>query len=343
MKAAVLTAYNVFETVDLPDPEIVGPTDVIVRISGAGVCGSDVHIAEGVLAKFIGDLKFPFVLGHENSGFVEAVGTSVVSLRPGDAVLLHPHISCGLCRACRRGQETFCENLRFPGVDGTPGGYAEFIKTDVRAAIRLPAGTDPAPLSPLTDAGLSAYHAVRKSVPSLPPDGTAVVIGIGGLGQFALQLLRLFSPARLVAVDTLAGRLDLARQLGADITLTSGDSAVDGVLDATDGRGADLVIDCVGVKTTPQIALGGLARGGRLTVLGAGDGEACCSTPAITGRELTIEGSLVGTLGELAELAEITLRGRLTATSTYYPLADAAKAVDDLREGRVAGRAVLRP
>lgn len=342
MKAAVLTDYNEFDVVEVPDPGIAGATDVIVRIAGAGVCGSDVHLAEGALRRFVGELEFPFVLGHENGGHVEAVGEAVTSVRPGDAVLLHPHISCGLCRSCRRGDETYCENMKFPGVDGTPGGYAEYIRTDARAVIKLPEGTDPAPLTPLTDAGLSAYHAVRKSISHLPPDGAAVVVGIGGLGNFALQLLRAFSPAQLIAVDTDAQHLALGRELGADHAVASGGGAAQEILALT-GRGADLVVDCVGMKGTPELALAVLDRGGRLSVLGAGDGEVCCATPPMTGRELAIEGSLVGTLGELTELVTLALRGKIKTLHTYYGLADAAAAVEDLRHGRVEGRAVLRP
>lgn len=343
MRAAALTGYNAFEVIDLPDPAITGPTDVVVRVTGAGVCGSDVHLAEGALAHIIGDLDFPFVLGHENGGYVEAVGDGVTTLAPGDPVLLHPHISCGLCRPCRRGEETFCLDLRFPGVDGTPGGYAEYLKTDVRAAIRLPDGTDPAPLSALSDAGLTAYHAVRKMVGALPPDGTAVVVGIGGVGYFALQLLRAFSPARLVAVDVDPAKLDGAPALGADLAVPSGPGAADAIMELTGGRGADLVVDCVGVRGTPELALGVLGRGGRLSVVGAGDGEVCCATPDMTFRELAVEASLVGTLGELTELVDLTLRGRVSLIHSYYDLADAGAAVEDLRAGRVEGRAVLRP
>lgn len=343
MKAAALTAYDEFDLIDVPDPEVAGPTDVVVRVTGAGVCGSDLHLAEGALRHVIGDLEFPFILGHENGGFVEAVGDAVTTLVPGDPVLLHPHISCGLCRPCRRGQETFCENLRFPGVDGTPGGYAEYVKSDERAVIKLPEGTDPAPLSPIADAGLTAYHAVRRSVPHLPPDGTAVVTGVGGVGYFVLQLLRAFTPAQLIALDVDQAKLDGARELGADLGVLSGGGAVEAIREATGGRGADLVVDCVGVKGTPEIALGVLGRGGRLSVVGAADGEVCCATPDMTIRELSLEGSLVGTLGELSELVDMTLRGRVKLIQTYYELADAAVAVQDLRAGRVAGRAVLRP
>lgn len=342
MKAAALTAYDSFELIELPQPQITAASDVIVRVAGAGVCGSDVHLAEGELAAYVGELEFPCVLGHENCGYVEAIGEAVRTVAVGDAVLLHPHISCGLCRACRRGQETYCERLRFPGVDGTPGGFAEYMKTAERALVKLPAGTDPVPLAALTDAGLTAYHAVRRQVRELPPDGAAAVIGLGGVGRFALELLRAFSPVRLIAVDIDRDRLAIAERVGATSVL-AGDGAAAEIAAASEGRGVDLVVDCVGATGTPELALEVLARGGHLSVVGAGDGELCCATVPMTGRELSLEGSLVGTLGELTELVDIALRGRISIEHVEYPLAAAATALEDLRHGRVNGRAVLRP
>jgi D-arabinose 1-dehydrogenase-like Zn-dependent alcohol dehydrogenase len=343
MRAAVLTDYDVFDVRDVADPTIMGATEVIVRVSGAGVCGSDVHLAEGALRHMIGEIEFPFVLGHENAGHVAAVGDAVTTLQPGDPVLLHPHISCGVCRACRRGDETYCENLRFPGVDGTPGGYAEYVKTDVRAAIKLPEGTDPTELAAVTDAGLTAYRAVRKVVDRLPPDGTALVTGVGGVGSFALQILRQFTPATIIALDRDAGRLEVAAGLGADAIVPGGEGEVDAIMSATDGAGVDLVMDCVGAPGTPETSMAVLRRGGRIAQVGSGEGELCCAAGPMTFRELSFEGSLVGTLGELTELIGIALRGRVQMLQTYYPLEQAAAAVEDLRAGRIQGRAVLRP
>lgn len=342
MKAAALTAYDQFDLIELPEPEVEGPLEVVIKVAGAGVCGSDQHLSEGALRDYVGELEFPFVLGHENCGHVVAVGEAVRTVGPGDPVLLHPHITCGMCRACRRGDETFCERLRFPGVDGTPGGFAEYMKTSEHSLVKLPEGTDPFPLAALTDAGLTAYHAVRRQVRDLPPDGAAVVIGLGGVGRFALELLRVFSPARLIAVDVDREHLAIADRVGATPVLSGADAAAE-IRAAAGGRGADLVVDCVGVAGTPELAIEVLDRGGHLSVVGAGDGEVCCATPPMTGRELSFEASLVGTLGELTELVDIALRGRVTIDHVEYPLADAATAMNDLRSGSVNGRAVLRP
>jgi len=345
MRAAILTAFDTpLEIAELPAPSPSSPHDVLVRVAGAGVCGSDVHLVEGMFESVLGQPKFPYVLGHENAGYVEAIGEAVSTVKVGDPVLVHPHITCGLCRSCRRGDEAFCEALAFPGIDGqTPGGFAEIFRTSERSIIKLPNGTNPAPLAPLADAGLTAYHAVRRAVPDLPPDGTAVVVGLGGIGYFVLQLLRVFSPAHIIAVDVNEEKIRLGQRLGADAALRSGPDLVDNILKITDGVGADLVMDCVGVEPIPSQALDMLRRGGTYSVLGADKGEACCGTVALTGRELTLRGNLVGTLGELSELVQIVIRNRLALTQTFYPLGKAADAVEDLRKGRVEGRAVIVP
>lgn len=345
MKAAVLTGFNSeLEVAEVDAPEALNPGEVVVKVAGAGVCGSDVHLIEGAFKDVLGLPRFPYVMGHENAGHVEAVGAGVTSVAVGDAVLAHPHITCGMCRACRRNEASFCEALRFPGIDGqSPGGFAEYLRTRESALVKLPAGTDPAPMASLADAGLTAYHAVRRACAALPPDGTAVVIGVGGVGFFALQLLRVFSPARLIAVDRVPAKLAEAEDLGADITLPSGRELVEAVLEATGGAGADLVMDCVGVAPVPEQALAMLRRGGVYSVLGADTGEACCGTLALTGRELTIKGNLVGTLGELTELAQLAVLGRIRLTQTFYPLEAVNQALADLRSGNVKGRAVLVP
>lgn len=345
MRAAVLRAFNgPLSIIDVEPPRIEGAHDVIVRVAGAGVCGSDVHLIQGAFKDVLGTPRFPYVLGHENAGHVEAIGSAVSTVRIGDPVLVHPHITCGLCRACRRGDESFCESLMFPGIDGhRPGGFAELLRTSERALVRLPPGSDPAPMASLADAGLTAYHAVRRAISSLAPDGTAVVVGLGGVGIFALQLLRLFSPARLIAVDVSAEKLREAIRFGADLVLPAGGELVSHVLAETGGTGVDLVLDCVGIAPVPEQSLAMLRRGGVYSVLGADKSEACCGTVALTGRELTIRGNLVGTLGELGELAQLVVRGRLQLVQRLYPLNEATQAVDDLRHGRVHGRAVLVP
>lgn len=254
MKAVILPAFgSTLKLATVVAPTIQGPHDVIVKIAGAGVCGSDIHFIDGMFKDVLGEPPFPYILGHENAGYVAAVGSAVTTVKEGDPVLVHPHITCGTCRACRRGDEAFCEKLMFPGIDGQNlGGFAEYFLTNERALIKLPAGTDPSPMASLSDAGLTAYHAVRRAVPNLAPDGTAVVIGLGGVGYFALQLLRLFTPARIIGVDVSPKKVEEAAKLGADLALLSDSQLVENIMGHTSGIGVDLVLDCVGVAPVPQ-------------------------------------------------------------------------------------------
>ncbi len=345
MKAAVLHDFDCpLEITEVEDPRLEGPQDVIVKIAGAGICGSDIHLIEGMFKDGLGTPRFPYVMGHENVGFVHAVGKGVTTIKVGDPVLAHPHITCGLCLACRRGNETFCETLVFPGIDGVRfGGFAEYFRTNERALVKLPSGSDPKSLVSLTDAGLTAYHAVRNALGALPPDGAAVIIGLGGVGFFALQILKLFSPVHTIAVDVAESKLLAAKQAGADVAIETGPDIVSRVIESNGGKGVDLVFDCVGIDPVPEQALAMLARGGHYSIIGADKGQVCCGTIAMTVQELSITGNLVGTIGELSQLAQLTVRRQLKLKQTYYPLDDVNIALDDLRNKKVEGRAILVP
>jgi D-arabinose 1-dehydrogenase-like Zn-dependent alcohol dehydrogenase len=276
---------------------------------------------------------------------VEAVGSAVTGLSKGDPVILHPLITCGLCRACRTGYDMACERGVFPGLDGTDGGFAEYLKTSARAVIKLAPGTDPVPLAPFADAGITAYHAVKKVAPFIYPGTWAVVVGVGGLGHFAVQLLKVMTTARVIALDARPERLDFAQELGADEAVLAGeDGGVEQILKITEGRGADVILDFVGEHGTPEKALQYLrkARGGTYVVIGYG-GVVAPTTLDMIARELNILGSIVGSHSELEELMELNRQGKVTIRATTYPLAEAAKAMEDLDAGKVLGRAVLVP
>src|SRR5947207_8221922 len=271
MRSAQVQSYGKpIAFAEVPEPTLRDPHDVIVRIAGAGICRTDVHILHGELdAAFHPTL--PFTLGHENSGWVHEVGSAVSHLSVGDPVIVHPAVTCGHCLACRSGTDMHCPNWRFPGVDGWPGGYAELMRTSARSLVRLPEGTDPAPLAPHADAGLTAMHAVRRLVPYTTPDTTVVTFGAGGVGQIAVQLLRLLTPARVVVVEIDPHRAQTARRLGADTVLElAAPAAADAVRDLTGGRGADVVLDLVGEGEVPEHAFGVLAKGGVYSIVGYG-------------------------------------------------------------------------
>ena len=171
----------------MPEPTISGPLDVIVKIGGAGVCRTDLHIIEGQWDAAM-DTPLPYILGHENAGWVHEVGSAVTNVAVGDTVILHPTPTCGLCHACRAGDDMHCENSEFPGLS-RDGGMAEYLLTSARACIKLDPQTQPKDVAALADAGITAYHAVRKAIPLLYPGTTCVVIGAGGLGHIGIQCL----------------------------------------------------------------------------------------------------------------------------------------------------------
>jgi len=344
MRAVRLVEYNhPVQMMEVPDPKIESPFDVIVKIGGAGVCRTDLHLVEAVWRDALGNPKLPYTIGHENAGWIEEVGSAVTGLKKGDPVILHPLGTCGHCRSCRAGDDMHCDSGVFPGLDGTDGGYAEYLKTSARSVIKLAPGTDPVPLAPFADAGITAYHAVQKVTPYIYPGSVAVVIGVGGLGHFGIQLLKVMTTAKVVAIDTREDRLALARSLGADHgILAADDGGVQGVLDYTNGVGADVILDFVGEHGTPDYALKMVRKGGTYCIIGYG-GIVAPTTLDMINRELNILGSIVGTYNDLAELMELNHQGKVTIHSSTFPLSDAADVLNELDQGRIIGRAVLVP
>jgi NAD+-dependent secondary alcohol dehydrogenase Adh1 len=341
MKAVQLPKYEVApELVDVPDPEITAPLDIVVKIGGAGVCRTDLHIIEGQWADKTG-VPLPYTLGHENAGWVSAVGSAVTNVAVGDPVILHPLVTCGLCRACRFGDDVHCSNSSFPGID-SDGGYAEYLKTTARSAIKLDASLQPAGVAALADAGLTAYHAVAKAARRLRPGDRAVVIGAGGLGHIGVQVLRALSPVEMIVVDRNPEALALAKDLGADHTVVANDDTVAAVQDLTDGNGAEAVIDFVGEGGAVEVGVACLRRNGNYYVIGYG-GSVDVPTIDIISTEINFIGNLVGSYNDLAELMVLAARGRVTLHTATYPLTDYQKALDDLDHGKVRGRAILVP
>lgn len=343
MKAGRIHAYHKPITIDeVKDPEITSVTDVIIKIAGAGVCRTDLHIVEGIWKDALNDPSLPYTIGHENTGWIEAVGSAVKHLHKGDPVILHPLMSCGICSACRAGKDMHCVSGHFPGLDGTDGGYAEYLKTSVRSVIPLAPGTNPISLAPFADAGITAYHAIKKLVPLSHPDTRIVVIGIGGLGHFGIQILRALTPATIIAVDTQPNRLQFAEQIGAHHSVLAGsDGGVSGVK-ALANDGVDVVLDFVGEDNTPASAIQMLAKGGTYSVVGYG-GRINIPTLEFVNREINIIGNLVGTYTELAELMDLNRQGHVAITAQQFPLHDAAKVMAMLDRGEIMGRAVLVP
>lgn len=341
MKAVRLHRYEVRPVIeDIPEPTVTHPFDVIVRVGGAGLCRTDLHIVEGQWAPK-SNVALPYTLGHENAGWVHAVGSAVEHVRPGDAVILHPLVTCGFCRACRAGDDVHCESQAFPGID-SDGGMAELIKTSARSVVRLRAGVEPAAVAALADAGLTAYHAVKKAVPLLHPGSTCVVAGAGGLGHLGIQCLRAMSATRIVVLDRNEEALALTRGWGADETVLVDGSHVDRVLELTDGTGAEVVLDFVGERGAERDAWAMTRRAGSDFVIGYG-GTVDVPTIDVISTERNVIGNLVGSYNDLVELMALAADGRVEMLTHTYPLDAVNDAMDDLEAGRLRGRGILVP
>ncbi|GHF32947.1 NAD+-dependent secondary alcohol dehydrogenase Adh1 [Amycolatopsis bartoniae] len=341
MKAVRLHEYHRQPVVEqVPEPRATGPFDVVVKIGGAGVCRTDLHIIEQQWAEKSG-VRLPYTIGHENAGWVHEIGPGVSTVEVGDTVILHPTPTCGLCHACRAGDDMHCENSAFPGID-CDGGMAEYLLTSARACIKLDRGTEPADVAALADAGITAYHAVRKAVPLLYPGTVCVVNGAGGLGHIGIQSLRALTATTVVVVDRNPEALKLAEQLGADETVLADGAQVEAVLDLTAGHGAEVVLDFVAEQGAQQDAFAMTRRGGSHFVIGYGGN---LDIPAIDliSTERTVVGNLVGTYNDLVELMVLAQAGRVTLHTRKYPLDAALDALADLDAGRVRGRAILTP
>ncbi|GGS71500.1 oxidoreductase [Planobispora rosea] len=344
MRAVRMTAWQGEpEILDIPVPE-PGPGQALVKVAGAGVCHSDLHIMEwpeGLL-----QYELPFTLGHEVTGWIERTGPGVRGWGEGEAVAVYGAWGCGRCHRCVQGMENYCEQTSAikssGGGLGLDGGMAEYMLVP-SSRFLVPLGDlDPRTAAPLTDAGLTSYHAIKRSLHRLVPGSAALVIGVGGLGHMAVELLKALSPATVIAVDTAAGKRDLAKRLGADHVLTGGQDTALQVRDLTGGRGAELVLDFVGGQQTLALAAACASSLGEVAIVGmAGD-----ELPVGVGRlpfECSVSVLYWGSRPELMEVIALAQQRRITPQVETFPLEQAPEVYRRLREGRLTGRAVLLP
>jgi len=343
MKALVLPGWQQRpELRDVPVPE-PGPSEALVAVSGAGACHSDLHLMEFPP----GAMPFdpPFVLGHEITGVVAALGPAATGPEPGTAVAVYGPWGCGACATCRAGAENYCQRaaqLRTlaPGI-GHDGGMAEFVTVPARLLVPLD-GLDPIDAAPLTDAALTPYHAVRRSLGVLAPGSTAVVIGAGGLGHLAVQILRAVTAARVIVVDQSDAKVAHALELGADEAFRPDDDAVARIRSATSGLGAELVLDLVGSDDTLELARQAARVQGHLTVVGIAGGTLPFSFFALP-YECSVATTYWGSILELREVIALARAGRIHVDVERFPLDRALDAYDRMRAGTLRGRAVITP
>ncbi|MFF4273680.1 NAD(P)-dependent alcohol dehydrogenase [Streptomyces sp. NPDC001536] len=331
------------EVVTVPDPE-PGPGQVLLKVTAAGVCHSDIAVMSWPAEGF--PYELPLTLGHEGVGTVAALGAGVSGVREGDSVAVYGPWGCGSCAKCAEGKENYCLRadelgIRPPGL-GAPGAMAEYLLVDDPRHLVPLDGLDPVAAVPLTDAGLTPYHAIKRSLPKLVAGSTAVVIGTGGLGHVAIQLLRALTPARVIALDVSEDKLRLAREVGAHETVLSDARAADAVRGLTDGRGAEAVFDFVGAEPTVRTSGAVAAVEGDVTIVGIGGGTLPVGFGALP-FEVSVSAPYWGSRGELIEVLALARAGAVSVHTETFSLDEAPLAYERLHAGKINGRAVILP
>ncbi|MGW8889185.1 NAD(P)-dependent alcohol dehydrogenase [Streptomyces sp. NPDC055749] len=331
------------EVVTVPDPE-PGPGQVLLKVTAAGVCHSDI----AVMSWSADELPFPLplTLGHEGVGTVAALGDGVRGLSVGEPVAVYGPWGCGQCVNCAEGKENYCLRAKELGIAppglGAPGAMAEYMIVDNPRHLVPIGDLDPVKTVPLTDAGLTPYHAIQRSMPKLVPGATAVVIGTGGLGHVAIQLLRAMTAVRVIALDVSEEKLALATAVGAHETVLSDEHAAAKVLELTGGTGAQVVLDFVGAPPTVKTA-GAVARvDGDITIVGIGGGALPVGFGSLP-YGTSVTAPYWGSRKELAEVLDLAHAGAVDVHVETYSIDEAPLAYERLHAGRINGRAVVLP
>ncbi|HUE76792.1 MAG TPA: NAD(P)-dependent alcohol dehydrogenase [Longimicrobiales bacterium] len=332
---------------EIPDPE-PGPGEVLVRIAGAGACHSDLHVMHDFEPGHL-PYELPFTLGHENAGYVEELGPGVepgFGIERGAPVAVYGPWGCGRCRNCRQGMENYCLHATEIGAAGgglgLNGGMADYMLVP-SPRLLIPLGDlDPVEAAPLTDAGLTPYHAIKRSLPKLTGGSTAVVIGVGGLGHMAVQLLRALSPATIVAVDLDEAKLKLAQEVGADHAVLSTEGAADEIRKISGGHGCELIVDNVGAQQTVDLAAAVSRPLGDIALVGIGGGTLGVGFFTVP-QEASVATTYWGSIVELQEVIALARRGLLDVHIERFSLDDAMEAYRKLERGEIRGRAVILP
>jgi len=345
----VLHHGQALELVERPIPEPQG-TEVLLKVRAAGVCHTDLHLWEGhydlgggkKLTLAERGIKPPITLSHEIVGEVVSAGAQAGAVATGRVALVHPWIGCGECAACKRGEENICIKPQSLGVV-RPGGFAEYVIVPHPRYLVDIDGLDAAEAAPLACAGVTTYSALKKLGSRIETD-PVVVIGAGGLGLMAIEVLKALGGKGAIVVDIDPVKREAALAAGALQAIDArAPDAVQQLQQAT-GGGARAVLDLVGATPTVTLAMASAARGGHIVICGLMGGDLTLALPVIPMRPLTLQGSYVGTLQELQELVALVKRMKMAPIPvTRRPLAEANAALQDLHHGRVVGRTVLVP
>lgn len=329
---------------EVPQPE-PGPGQVLLRVGAAGICHSDLHVIHEFDAGVF-QAELPFTLGHETAGWVEALGTGASGIEVGEAVAVYGPLGCGTCARCQIGDENICDRASgLPGAGwglGVDGGMAPYMVVDSPRQLAPLGDLDPVLAAPLTDAAVTPYRAIRRSLDRLGPGSIAVVIGIGGLGHLAVQILRAITPATVIAVDAKPAALELASSLGAHHTVEAGPDAAAAITDLTKGRGVDVTIDLVGNDATLALAFATARAGSRVMLVGAAGGSVPYSLWA-TKFEVEVSTSMWGGIGDLRDVIALARDGLIEPKVSTFKFDEIPVAFGALEDGTLEGRAVIVP
>lgn len=332
------------ELQEIPVP-VPGPGEALIRIGGAGACHSDLHLMNEWTPEIMPPLagwKLPMTLGHENAGWIEEADLEgYPHLETGSPVVVSLTWSCGVCASCRLGWTNYCEVTQEAGGLGFDGGIAEYMVAPIDALVPL-GNLEPWKAAPLTDAALTPYHAVKRSIPRLTPDAAVAVIGVGGLGHMAVQLLREMCASKIIAVDIDEDALELAAELGADLCLPSDAKAAGEIRKATGGLGAMVILDFVGINPTLETARQSSRMRGEIVIVGIGGGALPVQFGALP-YACSVVTTYGGTTGELAEVVAMAEAGRISPHIEQFGLDQAAEVYEKLHHNEINGRAVIRP
>lgn len=327
--------------VDVERPQ-AGPGQLVIKVAGNGLCGSDPKMCK--IPEAIGNAigwQMPFTLGHEVSGWIEEIGTGLTGFKKGDAVALVSSHSCGRCSYCLEGEDQNCSEGHAGRGYGRNGGLAPYVLVEhPREVIKLNS-LDPLKAGPLTDAGATSYHGVRRLLPKLKPNSTAVVIGAGGLGSFAIQFIKVLSPARVIAIDNNPDRLQYAKELGADDTLISDENTAAALAKLLGPEKAAAAMDFVGIDQTIELGVGCLRAGGAFALVGSGGGSLNAQWYGALpkdGEIFNYQGAAIQDTRAVLALAE---SGQIRCDVDIYPFSELESAFDSLVQGKLTGRAVI--
>lgn len=330
----------------LRDIEVPRPAagEVLIKVAGSGACHSDLHVMDWPAGQL--PWRLPFTLGHEVTGWVHELGAGAKGLEIGDAVAVYGPWGCGRCKNCRLGMENYCEHqAEIPasgGGLGVDGGMAEYMLVPSSRFLVPLNGLDPVAAAPLGDAALTPYHAIKRSIGLLGAGSTAVVIGVGGLGHMAIQILKAMTPARIVAVDVAPDKLALAEAVGATDLVTSDEYAADRIRRLTGGQGAEVVIDFVGADASMALGAKAVRSLGHLTIVGLAGGGIGFNFFTLP-YEASLAATYWGSVSELMEVIALAQEGRIHAHIEVFPLEKVHDAYTTMRAGALEGRAVIVP